>query len=594
VTRASDVAKILKQPFTNTLGTSNYRAGVNAGDSIASGGNYNVAIGDEAGTALTTGDNNVAIGFEALNTEDANGLNVAVGFRSLKTLNAGGDGENTAVGNNTGLSMTTAFYNTVIGSQSGDALTDGSANTAVGYNTLSADTRGQNSTAVGRNALLAQNFTSSTDSYNVAMGRDAGLAITTGVNNTFIGSLAGDAQTDADNNTAVGYEALSTNTLGSASTAIGYRALKAQNYSSATDALNVAVGNAAGSAVTTGTKNVLIGNLTGDGITTGDRNTAVGYRTLSGSVDDGQYNTCVGSDAGLVTTGDQNTFVGAYDPSTGGSGAEVTSGSKNTILGAFNGNQSSLDIRTSSNQIVISDGDGTPAIVWDGSINNLAVNSYVAVSDGNFHSRFGGGQSANNNATGFAFFSCGTGNDRTGMYWENQGVLNSRLWVDDTGDLRIQGSNPTAHNSGTVVGSQSFTATHIYKTDETDLKIGEAVCLVGQKIVRAKDAKSKTCVGIYAGQSWKNQDSLGNACNEDDGWGHAVIAVGDTRFHQTDSETIGVLVDGSVSAGDLLCTSSTSGKLTVQDDDIIRSYTVGKAMESGNSSSPVYAYIYSG
>ena len=66
MTKASDTANILKQPFTNTLGTSNYRAGVNAGDSIASGGNYNVCIGDEAGTALTTGDNNVAIGFEAL------------------------------------------------------------------------------------------------------------------------------------------------------------------------------------------------------------------------------------------------------------------------------------------------------------------------------------------------------------------------------------------------------------------------------------------------------------------------------------------------------------------------------------------------
>ena len=51
---------------TSSAGTSNFRAGVNAGNSIASGGNYNVVVGDEAGTALTTGDNNVAIGFEAL------------------------------------------------------------------------------------------------------------------------------------------------------------------------------------------------------------------------------------------------------------------------------------------------------------------------------------------------------------------------------------------------------------------------------------------------------------------------------------------------------------------------------------------------
>ena len=61
MTKASDTANILKQPFTNTLGTSNYRAGVNAGDTIASGGNYNVTIGDDAGTALNTGDANVCL-----------------------------------------------------------------------------------------------------------------------------------------------------------------------------------------------------------------------------------------------------------------------------------------------------------------------------------------------------------------------------------------------------------------------------------------------------------------------------------------------------------------------------------------------------
>ena len=47
--RTRDVSNVLKQPFTATLGTSNYRAGVNAGNSIASGGNYNVTVGDEAG-----------------------------------------------------------------------------------------------------------------------------------------------------------------------------------------------------------------------------------------------------------------------------------------------------------------------------------------------------------------------------------------------------------------------------------------------------------------------------------------------------------------------------------------------------------------
>ena len=68
MTKSRDTANIIKQPFTQTLGTSNYRAGVNAGNSITSGGNYNVTVGDEAGTAITTGDQNVAVGFEAVKT----------------------------------------------------------------------------------------------------------------------------------------------------------------------------------------------------------------------------------------------------------------------------------------------------------------------------------------------------------------------------------------------------------------------------------------------------------------------------------------------------------------------------------------------
>ena len=82
----------------STSGISNFAAGVNAGNSIASGGNYNVVVGDEAGTAITTGDSNIAIGFEALKTEDANSDNIAIGHQALKTQNAGSDAKNTAVG----------------------------------------------------------------------------------------------------------------------------------------------------------------------------------------------------------------------------------------------------------------------------------------------------------------------------------------------------------------------------------------------------------------------------------------------------------------------------------------------------------------
>jgi len=65
------------------------------------------------------------------------------------------------------------------------------------------------------------------------------------------------------------------------------------------------------------------------------------------------FNTAVGYNAGSsINTGLKNTFIG------GGSGSTVTSGDANTFLGAYNGNNGGLDIRTASNNIVLSDGDG--------------------------------------------------------------------------------------------------------------------------------------------------------------------------------------------------------------------------------------------
>jgi hypothetical protein len=138
----------------STSGTSNFAAGVNAGNSIVSGGNYNTVVGDEAGTAITTGDNNTALGYQA-----------------------------------------------------GDALTTPFGNVAIGDRALSSETTGQRNTAVGSTALFAQNNTGNELTYNTAVGYQAGGNVTTGVENTFIGANAGDASTEDDHNTFVGYNA---------------------------------------------------------------------------------------------------------------------------------------------------------------------------------------------------------------------------------------------------------------------------------------------------------------------------------------------------------------------------------------------------
>jgi hypothetical protein len=75
----------------------------------------------------------------------------------------------------------------------------------------------------------------------------------------------------------------------------------------------------------------------------------------------------------------------------------VTSGNKNTILGAYNGNQGGLDIRTSSNNIVLSDGDGNVRAhcdssgTWTGvgsSTTAGAVGTYVMAGGLSFTSQF--------------------------------------------------------------------------------------------------------------------------------------------------------------------------------------------------------------
>ena len=65
-----------------------------------------------------------------------------IGYRALKTLNAGADGENVAVG-----------------TEAGTALTTGTANIAIGYDALKTDTVGSRSVAMGYEVLLTQNPT---------------------------------------------------------------------------------------------------------------------------------------------------------------------------------------------------------------------------------------------------------------------------------------------------------------------------------------------------------------------------------------------------------------------------------------------------
>jgi len=297
---------------TPTLGTSNFRAGVNAGNSIQSGGNLNTVVGDEAGTAITTGDNNTALGYEA------------------------------------GAALTTGSGNTAIGQNAGDALTTGNDNVAVGQTALSADTLGSNSVAVGGAALQKQNFTSGTNTYNVAVGRSAGKEVTTGTENTLIGGLAGDALTTGSHNTYVGFHSGSVATTAANNTALGAYSLDANT----TGYSNVAVGKSALGANTEGFSNTALGLNSLDANTTGDHNTAVGMASLTANTTAGD-NTAVGHSALEANTeGHSNTAVGK------GAGKAITTGDENVIIGMNAG----INLTTGNYNILIGHGPTTSQV----------------------------------------------------------------------------------------------------------------------------------------------------------------------------------------------------------------------------------------
>jgi len=114
---------------------------------------------------------------------------------------------------------------------------------------------------------------------------------------------------------------------------------------------NTAVGNGALQLNTSASNNTAVGYQAGYNNTTGTRNTFVG-EAAGYTVTTNNYNVFIGNHAGYNTTGGSNTFVGDY------SGYLITSGSKNIIIGKFDGNSGGFDIRTASNYIFLSDGDG--------------------------------------------------------------------------------------------------------------------------------------------------------------------------------------------------------------------------------------------
>ena len=324
---------------------------------------------------------------------------------------------NTTGGSNAGDSFTgtDANDNTLFGYDSGTAITTGHTNTAVGSLALDANTTGNENTALGKSALGAN----TTGTNNLSLGSDTMLANTTGSNNVAVGYGALQVNTTANDNTAVGDRALFNNTTGANNTALGHDALKAN---------------------TTASNNTAIGHLTLDANTTGTFNTAVGTNA-----------------GGALTTGDYNTFIGTGTiAGTGnfGAGDLMTTGNKNTFLGGYNGNQNGLDLRTSSNNVIVSDGDGNPvlhnavsAAIDEGNVDvthSSSTANAISLADGATITLFGGG----NNFSGVFILNDFTSTGETAIFITGGGAVSI---VGQTGAAYGATSTPASGKYGVFV-----------------------------------------------------------------------------------------------------------------------------------------------
>lgn len=145
---------------------------------------------------------------------------------------------------------------------------DNSANTAMGTDAQLELTTGLDNTAAGAFSL----YLNQTGSYNTAFGV-AALFENTGSDNTAFGAFALELNGAGSGNTAVGYEALGSNSGGGDNTAVGQQAL----YSNTGGLFNVAVGQGALQANVSGSSNTAIGE-TALMSATGGGNVAIGEK----------------------------------------------------------------------------------------------------------------------------------------------------------------------------------------------------------------------------------------------------------------------------------------------------------------------------
>ena len=202
----------LSDASTDYVTDFNMFMGDSAGASISSGGQYNLAIGQNALTAVTTGDENLALGYNSLNTiTDHSGI-IAIGANAGRQFNGTAAGvPSLFIGNGAGETAGNTFNTGILAIGSNVLRYSGSSNnvggtTAVGNAAL--ENSGQNGNAEDNTALgVLAGIYQRAGNDNVYIGANAAQGGNTynhsGDNNIFIGSQAGQNLDGVNNNNVI-------------------------------------------------------------------------------------------------------------------------------------------------------------------------------------------------------------------------------------------------------------------------------------------------------------------------------------------------------------------------------------------------------
>lgn len=309
-------------------------------------------------------------------------------------------------------------------------------------------------------AIGSENLVSvTTGSFNIAIGDDNIPNLTTGNNNVVIGSSSMQEATTARGSVAIGEQALQSVTTGNFNIGIGGGAGIGIN----TGASNIAIGSALSGInnFVTGSNNIGIGGAALDNVT-GDYNIGIGLNAGS-SLTSGTSNVVIGKDAGGVDAGVSNVLIGDTAQCNANSNFGI-------FIGGFQGVQSTADeliliggsdvadgSAASSNELIVI---GSNSLRNSATFANSAVNQRVAVVGG-YTARdviSGGNSVAFQNAVIFGHDSL------------QYGVLTANRIVSDLVSVgnNIQTTNDAAATNRIIIGND------ITSTNDNQILIGDA------------------------------------------------------------------------------------------------------------------------